>query len=156
MGQLLVLRAKGNSTLSELVEFTKRAEQHGVNGKEEVEWTLDTETQTLRLMIGLPDNVRIVNGKKVAVRSKTKKQKLVAEQLEEHKKEKAEGKKVGYRPPAGKKGPAKRKMVKCSVCDIRKPVVTVAGVKVVKPHQSKGEPCAGGGVQYTGRSASKS
>lgn len=145
MAQNLVLRANSETSLAELEAFVKEAKAYGMPSKTKVPITTKREPHKkteVTLIVRLPDDARVVNGKKVKVAAKTAKQKRVDSHVKEH-----SGNHEGYVPPEGRKTAPKPKRIKCPVCNIRKPLVTVSGVKVIKPHQSKGEPCAGSGTQ---------
>lgn len=165
MGQRLVLRANEEVSINELEDFTKRAKDYGLNGKNTAKIEITEEanegeedfTYSLRLVCELPEGVRVVGGKKHIVRPKTKKQNEVEQQITEHKEKKKNGEKEAHVPPAGQKGPTKTRKIKCPNCNVRKPVVKRAGITVIKPHVIKGEPCEGGGTQVPSkRRASKS
>lgn len=145
MAQRLVLRAKeGTVPLSELRRFVETAEEYGAGGASA---SYDLEKKELRIMLSLPKDVRVVDGRKVKIKPKTKRQQAVDEQIKEHKESKKSGKGEGYVPPVGRKTPPKGMKVKCPVCDTKKAVVKVSGVESVKPHISRGEPCLGSGAQ---------
>lgn len=143
MAQRLVLKLKAseNTSLGELKKFFDTAKEYGLPLTTEI--VVDSD---VRLSTVLPDKAHIVSGKKVSLKPKTAKQKRVEKQIENHKEEKAEGK-DSYVSPEGRKTQPKPKRIKCPSCGFRKPLVTVAGVKVIKPHVIKGEPCEGGGKQ---------
>jgi hypothetical protein len=138
MGQRLVLKSKNKEVLlSDLRAFLNMVEEFKLPPS-----TVFPVARDIVLSVDLPKDQRIVNGRKVRVKGKTKKAVKVAEQITEHKESEQ---KQGYVPPVGRKTAPKGVKRKCPVCNVNKPVVTIGGVKVVKPHVVKGEPCAGSG-----------
>lgn len=145
MGQRVVLKAtNGKVSLSELAAFLKVTRDYGIPLSEEADASMDSGE--LRISRELPSHVRVIGGKRVVLRQKTKKQQQVDDQIKEHKEEPA-GEKKGYVPPVGRKTAPKVQKKKCPVCNVKKPLVKIAGVRVIKPHVSHGEPCEGGGQQ---------
>jgi hypothetical protein len=146
MGQRLVLKSEGGKVLlSDLRAFVKKCDEFNMpNGTE-----LDSEGD-VTLGLSLPKDQRVVKGRRVRVKGKTKQGRAAEDQIEKHKQDKKEGNKQGYVPPAGRnKAPAVPKIA-CPVCGTRKQVVTIGAVKSVKPHTVKGKECGGSGVQVIG------
>lgn len=148
MAQRLVLRAKdGQIPLNEMTTFVETAKLYGVKVST-ASYDIDSDGE-LRIMLTLPKNVKVVGKRVVRIKPKNKKERQIEEQIRNHKSKKVEDR-PGYVPPAGKKGPPKQQKVKCPECNTRKPVVTIGGVRSIKPHISQGEPCKGSGSQVSG------
>lgn len=145
MSQKLVMKTeKKKLTLKELATFVKVAQEYGLPTTE----VIDVSASGKEVMFSkvLPLKVRVVDGKRVVLRQKTKKQRAVEKQINDHNSTPVK-EKPGYVPPEGRRTAPKVQKVKCPKCNVRKPVVKVAGVKAIKPHISKGDPCPGGGTQ---------
>lgn len=146
MAQRLVLRAKdGKVPVREIEQFANTAVQYGVKMESA---SFDVVDGELRIMVTLPKDVRVVGAKTIKLKAKTAKEQAVEKQIADHKKKKKNGETAPYVPPVGRKGKPPVQKAKCPVCNVRKPIVTIAGVKSIKPHVVKGEPCSGGGQQY--------
>lgn len=148
MAQVLRLKTdKKKLSLKELDIFVATAKKYGVPLTELV--TVSSSSGELVLTKTLPLKVRVVDGQKVVLRQKTKKQQRVDKQIKEHN-QKTTKEKPGYVPPEGRKTAPKQRKVKCPICNTRKPVVKVAGVAAIKAHVSHGESCPGSGMQVVG------
>jgi hypothetical protein len=151
MAQRLILKAKDDSIpIQEMIQFVNAAVEYGVH-KLRASYDLDTDGE-LRIMVSLPKDKRVVGRRVVRLKPKTAKQQRVDKQIKSHQSAKKSGKGAGYVPPEGKTKAPVQKKVKCPKCDVRKPVVTISGVRMVKPHMSHGESCPGGGTQVVRRS----
>ena len=149
MAQRLVLSAKeGKIPFNEIRAFSDTAAKYGMT-TESASYDVDDDGN-LKIMLSLPKDVRVVGARTIKVKPKDKKGQAVDKQIEDHKKRKKDGDNdgEGYVPPVGRNKPAPIKKVKCPECNVRKPVQTVNGVKIIKPHVVKGDPCPGGGQQY--------
>ena len=149
MAQRLVLSAKeGKIPFNEIRAFAETAHKYGMT-TESASYDVDEDGE-LRIMLSLPKDVRVVGARTIKVKPKDKRGQAVDKQIEDHKakKKSGNGEEEGYVPPVGRNKPAPIKKVKCPKCNVRKPLQTVNGVKIIKPHVVKGEPCEGGGQQY--------
>lgn len=154
MAQRLVLRARnGEFQLSDLKMFVERAQEAGITLKTMVPVETEMEEKGLTVFFGvpIPESAAVkVNGRRVRRVVKTKKEKEVEQQIEDHKK-KIENKEevLGYVEPVG--GKKKPKKAKCPDCGWRKEVVTRNGKQVIKKHQTQGKICNGSDTPVAGK-----
>jgi hypothetical protein len=128
-----------------MARFVQRAQEHGQD-KKLASYTL--RKGILTISWSLPKDEKIVNGRRYKIKPKTKREQAVAKQISEHKQAKENGEETeGYVPPVGRTTPPKATKIKCPRCGIRKPVQKVNRMRILKPHQHRGEPCEGSGVQ---------
>lgn len=148
--KVLVLKTKGNELLlKDVILFGAEAVKNGRTREDKVKVSkVGTE---LRFTIAInPPKPQVSTPKKKtitkkSVRAQKEQKERVAQQIAEHKKKKAAGEHTSYVPPVA--GTVTNRKVKCPVCNWKKPVVTIGGAKMVKPHIRNGEPCNGGGTQ---------
>jgi hypothetical protein len=151
MGQRLVLKTtEGKVTLSDLQAFVETCESYKM-----VKGTVLEGSGDFTLSVSLPRDQRVISGRRVRVKGKTKQGRAIEDQIEKHKEDKKNGDSEGYVPPAGRKKKAPVRKVKCPICGWRKELVTRGGIKVFKNHTVKGILCAGSGQHAPGQSASK-
>lgn len=148
MAQRLVLSAEdGKIPLWELAQFAETAVNAGIRA-ESASYVVG-KGDTVKIMVTLPKDVRVVGKKAVQVKPKSKREQAAEEQISTHR---AKGKdKPGYVPPVGKNAKPKPTKTECPVCKAKKPVQTVGGVRIIKPHVVKGNPCSGGGKQVVAK-----
>lgn len=143
---VLTARDKAEISLADLEKFVETARLYGVS-KKNAAWEVD-EDGILRFGVSIPPDMKVLGGRRVVkIKKKTKGGQAVDKQLDEHDAKKKKGEREAYVPPVGRKGPPKPKKIKCPRCGIRKPITKVNKMNVLKPHQAKGEPCPGSGVQ---------
>jgi uncharacterized cupredoxin-like copper-binding protein len=157
MGKRLVCKIEGGSVdFGEFEKFIATAKNYGVKKAAVMTVSASEKGHRVTLTVDVPNDTAVVAGEPVKVKKKTKKQEKVEKQIQEHKEKKKNGEDEAYVPPVGRKTAPKQQKVKCPECNVRKPVVTVAGQKVLKPHTVKGEECPGSGLQIVKQSKSAS
>lgn len=147
MGQRLVLKSDEKKVLlADLRAFVKTCDDFDLPNGTELESAGD-----VTLSVSLPKDQRVVNGRKVRIKGRTKQRRAADEQIEKHKEKKKNGEAEGYVPPAGKNKAPSVPKIKCPVCNTKKQVLKIGDVRSIKPHMVKGEPCPGGGLQVIGK-----
>lgn len=150
----LVLKTEdGELLLEDLIIFGTQAVKNGRKrgDKVAVDWLTDGELQfTVQVNDPEPEpepepvkkRKRTITPK--SVRAEKERRERAQKQIEEHRALPPD-QRPGYVPPV--EGTPKQRKVKCPVCGWKKPVVTIGGIKFIKPHVRNGEECRGGSTQ---------
>jgi hypothetical protein len=148
----LVLKTEnGELPLEDVILFGSEAVKNGRKrgDKVAVDWLTDGELQfSIQVNDPKPDPEPVKKIKRTitpkSVKEEKERKERAAKQIEEHRKLPPE-ERPGYVPPV--EGTPKQRKHKCPVCNWKKPVVTISGIKVIKPHVRNGEECPGGSTQ---------
>jgi hypothetical protein len=147
--RLVVTSESGKVALNDLRSFLRVCEENNLDIKKgAADYELGDDGK-LRFSIALPgDTVVLAGGKrKIKIRKRDKRQQAIDAQLAQHREDKKNGVAEGYVPPVGRTTAPRKIKTPCPVCGFRKQVLTIGGVKTLKPHTVAGEACAGSGTQ---------
>lgn len=145
--RLVVTSEVGRVKLTDLRTFLATLEKHGVSiTTGTAEYHVD-EQGNLRFWTEIPEDQKVVGRRVIRIRGRDKRRRAIDAQLAQHREDKKNGTAEGYVPPVGRTKPPVPKKMKCPRCGIRKPIQTINGLRLLKPHTKAGENCPGSGIQ---------